>query len=183
MDCNKALLIIDLQNDYFEGGANPLSGGIEAASKAKEILNFFRNNNLPVFHIQHLALRPGSSFLIPNSKGADIHELVKPEAGEKIIVKNFPNSFRETKLLNYLQELNIKELVVCGMMTHMCVDATVRAAKDFGFHVTLIGDACATKTLEIDDVTIEAKNVHHAFLAALSYYYADVIKAAAFLSK
>jgi len=65
-------------------------------------------------------------------------------------------------------------LVICGMMTHMCIDATTRAAKDFGFECTVIGDACATKDLEIDGRHIMATDVHASFLAALSYFYSTV---------
>jgi nicotinamidase-related amidase len=178
---NKALIIIDIQNDYFEGGANELSGSAQAAIKAREILNYFRSNNLPVFHVQHLSMRPGSTFFIPNSKGAEIHEYVKPIKNEHVVLKNFPNSFRNTDLLEHLQLLKIDELVICGMMTQMCVDATVRAAKDLGFDITVISDACATKDLEIQGKKVLAEHVQNAFLAGLSYFYASVKTAQEYL--
>lgn len=171
---NKALLIIDIQNDYFDGGANPLMGSMEASENASRILEHFRNNNYSIVHIQHLSTRPGSTFFIPDTKGAEIHHNVLPMDGEKVIVKNYPNSFRETALLKYLSDHNIEELIVCGMMTHMCVDATVRAAKDYGFEITVIGDACATKNLSIHDKEVEADNVQNAFLSALDYFYATI---------
>lgn len=100
---------------------------------------------------------------------------------EKAIIKHYPNSFRKTDLLLYLKNLEINDLVICGMMTHMCVDATVRAAKDFGDDITLIGDACATKAQEINGEIVEAKAVYNSFLAALNYFYATVINTKKYL--
>ncbi|MDR2919597.1 MAG: cysteine hydrolase [Tannerella sp.] len=173
----KALLLIDIQNDYFEGGSNTLEGSLEASLNAKEILTLFRQQNLPVVHIQHLSTRPSSTFFIPDTKGAEIHPNVAPLHEEKVIIKHYPNSFRETDLLDYLRSEGITELVVCGMMTHMCVDATVRAAKDYGFNCTLIADACATRTLVVSGETVKAHEVHNAFLAALAYFYSTVTTA------
>lgn len=178
----KALILIDIQNDYFEGGTNTLEGSLAASLNAKQLLNSFRQQNLPVIHIQHLSTRPGSTFFIPGTQGAEIHPNVTPLATEKVFIKNYPNSFRETGLLDYLHSLNITELVVCGMMTHMCVDATVRAAKDYGFNCTLIGDACATRILTVNQQTVAARDVHNAFLAALAYFYSTVTTTKEYLS-
>lgn len=172
---NKALIIIDIQNDYFEGGAAPLVGTYEASLNAKILLDDFRKKNLPIIHIQHIANREGATFFVPNTFGAEIHENVKPTEGETLIIKHFPNSFRETDLQAALKEKNITDLVICGMMTSMCVDATTRAAKDFGYNCTVISDACAAPNLQLKDKTVKAEDVHNAFLAALSYYYATVI--------
>jgi nicotinamidase-related amidase len=177
----EALLIIDIQNDYFEGGANPLTGSLEASLNVQRLLEYYREKSLPMIHIRHLSVRAGSTFFIPDTKGAEIHQNVLPQDGEKVVIKNWPNSFRETDLLGYLQSENISGLVICGMMTQTCVDATVRAAKDFGFSCTLISDACATKDLEIQGETVAAKEVQNSFLAALSYFYATVLTAQEYL--
>lgn len=177
-----ALLLIDIQNDYFEGGANPLSGSLEASIKARDILQYFRNKSLPVVHVQHIANRAGATFFVPDTFGAEIQDNVKPIKGEKVIIKHFPNSFSETGLHTYLQALSIKNVVVCGMMTHMCVDATVRAAKDLGYACTLLADACATKDLMYSFEKVCAKDVQTTFHAALSYFYADVISTQKYIS-
>ena len=174
MQTKKALLIIDIQNDYFEGGANPLIGSAEASINAKSLLQNFREKSLPVIHIQHFSTRADSTFFIPNTKGVEIHDHVMPNSGEKVIVKNYPNSFFETDLLDYLNSNSITDLVICGMMTHLCVDATTRAAKDFGFTCVVIGDACATKDLEIHGERVAASEVQKSFLAALNYFYSTV---------
>ncbi len=171
---SKALIIIDIQNDYFENGAMELVGSLQASENAKLVLSKFRNDNLPVVHVQHLSVAQDSTFFLPETEGQKIHQNVMPIAGEKVITKYYPNSFRETELLDYLHSKNITELVVVGMMTHMCVDATVRAAKDFGFECTVVGDACASRDLEINGKSVKAEDVHNAFLSALSFFYADV---------
>jgi nicotinamidase-related amidase len=168
------LIIIDIQNDYFDGGAMPLTGSDKASNNARLILSSFRAVGLPVIHIQHIATRQTATFFLPNTIGAEIHDNVKPIGKEKIIVKHYPNSFRETELLDYLKSENITDLVICGMMTHMCVDATARVARDFGFNITLIGDACATKDQEINGEKVKAEDVHNSFLAALNYFYTTV---------
>lgn len=176
-----ALILIDLQNDYFEGGANPLENADNAVLNAKRLLDKFRLNYSEIIHIQHIAQRDDATFFIKGTKGSYIHQNVKPLENEKVIIKHFPNSFRETDLLSYLQSKQIKHLVICGMMTHMCVDATTRAAKDLGFSCTLIEDACATKELKLNNYTIKASDVQHSFMAALSYFYANVITTDKFL--
>jgi len=178
---NTALLIIDIQNDYFDKGAMSLVGSDNASNNAKLILERFRTDGLPVIHIKHIATRPTATFFLPDTKGAEIHDNVKPTGDEKVIVKHYPNSFRETELLDYLKSKNITDLVICGMMTHMCVDATVRAAKDYGFNITLISDACATRDLEINGQTAKAEEVQISFLAALNYTYATVITTSNYL--
>ncbi len=173
----KALIIIDIQNDYFIGGKMPLIGSDKAAANAKLVLAEFRKEELPIIHIQHISARPEAGFFLPDTKGAEIHSDVAPIKGEKLIVKHYPNSFRETELLDYLKEKGISELVICGMMTSMCVDATVRASKDYGYNCTVIGDACAAPNLEINGKTISGEDVNSAFLATLNYFYATVVNA------
>ena len=170
-----ALLVIDIQNDYFPGGAMELEGADAAGAKAASAVAKFRNDGNPVIHVRHLSTRPGSTFFLPGTKGAEIHSLVAPEVGETVVEKNFPNSFRNTDLKTKLDQLQIKNLVVAGMMTHMCVDASVRHAADLGFKITLLGDACATRAQSYGGEKVPAKQVHAAFLAALNGFYAKVV--------
>ncbi|PZU82982.1 MAG: cysteine hydrolase [Chryseobacterium sp.] len=170
-----ALLLIDIQNDYFHDGKAELVNPDKASSNARLLLHQFRKKNEPVIHIQHIASRPDATFFLPGTKGVEIHNDVKPTATEQIIIKHYPNSFRETNVLEYLKSKNITDLVICGMQTHMCVDATTRAAKDFGFNCVVVGDACATKDLEINRVKVKAYDVQTAFLSALNYFYSTVM--------
>ena len=170
-----ALLVIDIQNDYFPGGAMELEGADAAGAKAASAVAKFRKDSNPVIHVRHLSTRPGSTFFLPGTKGIEIHGSVKPREAEVVIEKNFPNSFRNTNLKEVLEKQGIKNLIVAGMMTHMCVDASVRHAADLGFKITLLGDACATRAQSYAGEKVPAKQVHAAFLAALNGFYAKVI--------
>jgi nicotinamidase-related amidase len=165
---NTALVIIDVQNDYFIGGKMPLVGSEQAAHKAKELLAAYRAQNKPVIHIQHIALQKDATFFLPNTTGAQIHQDVAPMTGEKVITKHFPNSFRDTDLLAYLKSKGITKLVVCGMMTDVCVISTTRAAMDLGFSNTVISDACATRDREVNGKIVSAAKVQRSFLAGMN---------------
>lgn len=183
---NTALLIIDVQNDYFPGGKMTLEGSEKAGRNIQQVLEYFRKNNLPVVHIKHISTNERATFFLPGTSGAEIHPLVSPSGDEIVIVKHFPNSFRETELLEYLQSKNIKNLIITGMMTDVCVESTTRAAFDFGFSNTIIGDATATRDRELDGKIVKAADVQKSFLAgisALGNLYANIINASEFLSK
>ncbi len=171
----KALVIIDIQNDYFPGGAMELVGSIEAAEVAAKIQQDFREQGLPVINVQHIAKSPSATFFLPNTEGAEIHESVKPLDSETIIVKHFPNAFRETALLDSLKNIEVSELVIVGMMSHMCIDTTVRAASDLGFSVTVYADACAAKDLEFEGRVTSAADVQTAFMSAIDGSFATVL--------
>lgn len=167
-----ALLLVDIQNDYFPGGAMSLVNSVNAGEKAGMLLQEFRSKKLPVIHMQHLSVRPGATFFVPSTAGVEIHSCVKPVESETLFTKKFPNSFRDTGLLQYLQENKISKLVIAGMMTHMCIDSTTRAAFDLGFSCTLAHDACATRDLVFSGQTVAAAQVHDSFIAALNGLFA-----------
>lgn len=166
----KALILIDLQNDYFPGGAMELDGILSASSQAADLLARFRRAQLPIIHIRHLSLRPGATFFLPDTRGADLHASVYPESGEIVIEKHFPNAFLETTLQDTLNSLHVTELVLCGAMSHMCVDSTVRAAADMRYSCTVAHDACATRALSFNAITVPASEVHAAFMSGLSSF-------------
>lgn len=171
----QALLIIDMQNDYFEGGKFTLSETDAAAANAASILAGFRAANLPVIHIRHEVLRKPAPFFEPNTVGAEIHSSVAPTGNEPVITKNFPNGFRDTDLLEQLQTFGITDLVITGAMSHFCIDATTRAAVDLGYGCTVAHDACATRDLEFDGVAVPAAQVHASFMAALAMGYGAIL--------
>jgi nicotinamidase-related amidase len=170
----KALLIVDIQNDYFSGGKMELHASEAAGLCAGGLLAHFRDRRLPVVHVQHISVRPGATFFLPDTDGVRIHASVAPVEHETVIQKHFPNAFRDTRLLDHLRQHAIEELVIAGMMTHMCVDATTRAAADLGFRCSVASDACATRALSFGGTTVPADHVHCSFLAALSGTYATV---------
>lgn len=170
----QALLIIDVQNDYFPGGRFELAGAVEALERTRAVLDRFREKGLPVIFVQHINTRPDASFFLPDTVGAEIHPDIAPAGDEPIVVKHAPNSFFRTNLLELLQAREVNELVVCGMMTHMCIDTTVRAAKDYGIPVTLLYDACAARDLKIMEHSIPAQTVQDAYMAGLNGMFAEI---------
>jgi nicotinamidase-related amidase len=171
---SRALVIVDIQNDYFPGGAHPLVDPEDAAAAARKVLDASRGRDEPVVHVQHVWDDADATFMRPDTPGIEIHESVAPNQGEPVIRKAHPNAFLDTTLEDELRARGVDHVVVCGMMTSMCVDATVRAAVDLGFEATVVHDACAAPDLEFAGETIPAHAVHGAFIAALGDGYAEV---------
>jgi nicotinamidase-related amidase len=162
-----ALLLVDVQNEYFPNGRLPLPGMDAALQRIGRLLDHFRGIGAPVLHLQHTSPSPESPFL-EGSAGWELHERVRPVPGEPVIAKHFPNGFRQSWLLASLQMAKASHLVVAGAMTQTCIDSTVRCAIDFGYPVSVAGDACAAGALEWDGRPIPADEVHRTFLAALA---------------
>ena len=176
-----ALLVIDFQRDHFSGGKHPLVNALDAAKKAYMILQCFREHAGHHIHIQHISRNLDATYFISGDRGTDIHDSVAHFEGEPIVYKHEPNAFLNTELLELLRSWEIERLVVCGMMTHLDVDATVRAASGFGFQVIVAEDACATRELQHGDRIIPADLVQKTFLTELKSY-AKVIKSEAILA-
>ncbi len=168
-DHKTALLLIDIQDFYFPGGRSALVEPEKAAKNAARLLEYFRKEKMPVIHVRHNA-----------EPGGKINDIVKPLPDEKIFSKSAVNCFVGTDLLSFLKTGKIDSLVICGMQTHMCVEAATRAASDLGFKCILIHDACATKDLTFGDKVIKAEDVHYVTLATLKSY-AKVESTAEFL--
>jgi len=166
-----ALLIIDIQYFYYPEGKVELVNPKPAGENAGKLLDAFRKKGKTVIHVRH-NFEPGGK----------IHDDVKPLGDEKVISKNFANSFRETDLQKFLEEKNIKTLIICGMQTHMCVEAATRAASDLNYKCTVIHDACATKNLKFGDKEIKAEDVHYSTLSSLKGY-SKIVSTSDFLEK
>ncbi|MEN0106211.1 MAG: cysteine hydrolase family protein [Pseudomonas sp.] len=183
MSGKKALIVVDIQNDYFPGGLWTLSNVENAAAKAAQVIAAFRDSGELVVHIRHEFTSEEAPFFRPHSEGAKLHPSVINRPEEPVVLKHYINSFRETGLNAILDKHAIEEVIVVGNMSHMCVDGITRAAVDFGYAVTVLHDACATLDLEFDGVKVPAAHVHAAFMAALSFGYAPVISTAEYLGR
>ena len=179
----QALIIIDVQNDYFEGGRSELINPLGALSNIKKVLQHFRNQGFPIIHVQHINTREGATFFMPNTEGAAIHKELTPQENEYLVVKHAPNSFFETTLSDILKDEAITDVVMCGMMSHLCIDTTARAFKDFAIPVTLLADACTTKNLTWQGKIIPAETVHDVFMVALNGMFANVINTLEFVKQ
>ncbi|MDQ7734461.1 cysteine hydrolase family protein [Halomonas sp. SpR1] len=172
---NLAIIVVDIQNEYFPGGKLPLIGIEKAAKNAAKVIEHARSTKDFVVYLQHESTDSEAPFFTPGSQEVAIHPMVAPLESETVLVKHFPNSFLETGLKELLDKQGIDEVVVIGAMSHMCIDATSRAASDLGYKTMTIHDACATMDLEFDDVKIPAHQVHASIMAALAFAYGTVI--------
>ena len=178
-----ALLVIDLQNEYLPTGKLPLVNIEQATQNAVKVIAQARQNGTQVIHVQHIFAHGELPVFEPNSHGIEFQAAVKPQPDETIIVKNNVNAFLNTNLKQILDQNAISELVVVGAMSHMCIDAAVRAAADFGYNVKVIHDACATLDLEFNGFKVPAAYAHATIMAAFEFAYAQVISTEAYLGE
>lgn len=178
-----ALILVDFQNDYFEGGTFPLVAPLAAVTNARRVLDDFRSKGDCVIHVRHHATEPNATFFVPATWGAEIHPLVSPRGDEPVLTKSNINAFLDTGLKDLLEERSITNVVVAGAMSHMCIDAVVRAASDFGFSPSVVQDAVATKDMEFGGRLVPAVDVHASFMAALAFAYAEVISTDDYLGR
>ncbi|WDY59743.1 cysteine hydrolase family protein [Pseudomonas sp. PSKL.D1] len=170
-----ALIIIDIQNDYFPGGKWALEGADQAADNAARLLTAARARGDLVVHVRHEFESADAPFFTPGSAGAQIHAKVAPANNEPVVLKHNVNSFRDTPLKSTLDDHGITALTIVGSMSHMCIDAATRAAADFGYDVTVAHDACATLPLAFHSKQVTAADVHASTMAALAFAYAKVV--------
>ena len=168
----RAIIVVDLQNEYLATGKLPLVGIDTALANATRVIAAARAKGEWVIHVRHEMAQAGAPVFVPGSDGVQIIPAVAPVEGESVVLKNYPNSFRDTNLKQLLDAQGIKELVVIGAMSHMCIEAGTRAAADLGYGVTVVTDACATRDLEFDGKVVPAAQVHAASMAALGFAYA-----------
>jgi nicotinamidase-related amidase len=170
----QALIVVDIQNDYFPGGKWPLHEMDAAADNAARLIAAARAKGELVVHVRHEFESAGAPFFTPGSAGAAIHPKVLNQGSEPVVLKHKANAFRATELKPLLDAAGVEEVVICGAMSHMCVDAVARAAADFGYKVTVIHDACASRDLDFNGVQVPAAQAHAAFMAALGFAYATL---------
>jgi nicotinamidase-related amidase len=171
-----ALLLVDIQKGFgniaYWGGQrnNP-----DAELKASELLKLWRDNQLPVFHIQHCSTNPVSPLHATNA-GNEFNELVTPLPGETIIQKNVNSAFIGTGLQSQLEQANISVLVIVGLTTDHCISTTVRMAGNLGYTTFLVADATATFNKKgIDGKNYPAELIHETALASLNEEFAAVV--------
>lgn len=166
----EALLIIDVQNDYFPNGKMELFQPNEALNKINVLEGLFNERQLPIIYIQHISNMNGAGFFEVNTDGAKLHASLDINTFSIIVKKQYPNSFFQTHLKAQLDQLNVEKLIITGMMTHMCIDATTRAAAEYGYEPVVIADATATKNLQYNDKIVHAEDVQVACLAAFQMF-------------
>lgn len=170
----RATIVVDLQNEYLPTGKLPLVGLEAALAHAARVIAAARAQGELLVHVRHESAQADAPFFAPHTAGVQIIPAVAAREGEPVIVKHHPNSFRGTALKELLDDQGITEVVVIGAMSHMCIEATSRAAADHGYPVTVVHDACATMSLSFEGTDVPAAQVHAASMAALGFGYASI---------
>jgi len=173
---NPALILVDIQQGFdnipYWGGQrnNP-----DAEVNARKLLDYWRVNNLPLFHIQHCSTNP-NSLLAEGNAGNAHKEIVKPLPGEKVIKKSVNSSFIGTNLQQQLDAAGIDTVVIVGLTTEHCVSTTARMAGNFGYHTFVVADATAAfaKT-GIKGEHYDAETIHLTALAQINNEFATVL--------
>lgn len=178
----RAVIIVDLQKDYLASGNFALAGIDAAAANAARVVAAARGRGDRIVHVHHVAKEADSPLFAPGTDGIHPILAVTPQEGDTVVVKNYPNAFRETTLQQALQADGVEEVVVIGAMSDVCIDATARAAADLGYGLTVVHDACATRDKVFGDSVVPAAHVHATIMSALEFGYGKVTTTADFVS-
>lgn len=180
---NRALIVVDIQNEYFPSGKLPLVNIEQTAGIAAKTIEHARQQQDLLIHIHHEFPDPDAPLFTPGSEGVQIHESVAPKENETVVLKNYPNAFLKTNLKELLDEHNIEDVVIIGAMSHMCIEATTRAASDFGYNVTVLEDACSTMDLEFNGINVPASQVHATIMAGIEFAYGTVSSVSSYINR
>lgn len=170
----RALLVIDVQNEYFTGKL-PVKYPKGSLKNIVKGMDEALINKIPIIVIQHTDLEKDSKTFIKGSKEWEIHDEIKKKKYDYIIEKNLPGSFTGTDLENILKKRNIDTVTICGYMTHMCCDTTARQAHHLGFSVEFLSDATGTINISNYSGTIKAKDMHKATLITQAMSFSKVL--------
>jgi len=172
-----AVVLIDIQMDYFKTDKLYIPDGEQVVLRAVQLRDWAKAQRIAMVHIQQISPNPDSALFAAGTEGISIHPLLRPREGETVISKTLPSSFDRTELRGFLETRGITTLVLAGLMTHMCVETTARAALSLGYSIIVAADACASRDLPTYDgqETIGHREVHRNALAAMADRFADVM--------
>lgn len=159
----RALLVIDVQNEYFSGKL-PISHPSESLDNILKAMDFAAANHIPVALIQHAAKSDDSPVFRKGSHEWELHPEIEKRPRDILIEKHWPDSFAETTLGEWLTNNGIDTLTVCGYMTQMCCDTTARRAYHLGYVVEFLADATGTLSFTNEAGTVTAEELHRAIL-------------------
>lgn len=170
----RALLVIDVQNEYFTGKL-PVTYPEGSFENIIKVMDFANENNIPVLLIQHTNPGKDSATFKKGTEEHRIHDEVLKRGYAKIIEKKLPGSFTGTELESWLKENDIDTLVISGYMTQMCCDTTARQAIHIGFNVEFLSDATGTLDISNSAGEISAEELHKAILITQAMRFSKVM--------
>ena len=151
----KALIVIDIQNDYFPGGAFTLENVDEACKGAVEAIEQAKRDGWLVIGVQHVST-PDSPLFKPDTEGVKIHSAVAAALGDApIVVKSEADSFFKTNLEQIVRDAGITDLYLTGMMTQHCVTHTALSSQARDMKVHIIAKGCAAPAKALSDLALQ----------------------------
>jgi len=170
----RALLVIDVQNEYFTGRM-PIKYSYESLENILKSMDEASKHDIPIILIQHTALQKDSKTFIKGSKEWEIHNEIKERKYNLIVEKNLPGSFTGTDLEDLLRKMNVDTIAICGYMTQMCCDTTARQAFHLNFSVEFLSDATGTLDISNSAGTISAEELQKAILITQEMKFSKVL--------
>ena len=182
MNTSQALIVIDVQNEYFTG-ALPVTYPENSFDHIKEAIIAAHNSNIPVIFIKHLCNTPDATTFKGGTFEQELHPDLLALGADITFTKEFPSSFYKTGLQDYLIQHNIDTLTVVGYMTQMCCDTTARQAAHMGYQVNFLSDATGTLAFSNAQGSITAKQLHESVLITQAGFFSNVIPTSEWLQQ
>lgn len=171
----RALLVIDAQNEYFEGGLLPITHPHAHLDNVLRVMDAATDARVPVVVVQHAFTQPEIPFFKRGTHGWELHPEVASRPRDHRIEKGLPGSFTGTGLEEWLRARGIDTVTVAGYMTHMCCDTTARQAAHLGLRVEFLGDATGTLAVKNSAGEVNAEELHRSTLCAQQMMISEVL--------
>ncbi len=178
----RALLVIDVQNEYFTGKL-PVTYPQNSLERIEQAIDAANEAEIPVILVQHTAPQPDSATFRRSSQAWELRPEVAGRKHATVIEKNLPGSFTGTQLESWLREHNIDTVTISGYMTQLCCDTTARQAMHLGFGVEFLSDATGTLAFKNKAGAIDAEELHRAILVTQQARFSSVLPTDAWIAK
>lgn len=179
---NRALLVIDVQNEYFTGKVK-ITHPPGSLDNILKIMDCARANGIPIAVVQHTAPQKDSPVFRKGTEGWDLHPEIACRKHDHLVEKNLPGSFTGTDLESWLRANQVDTVVICGYMTQMCCDTTARQAFHRGFAAEFIADATGTLAISNSAGSVTAEELHRAILVTQAMRFSKVLTAGQWIER
>jgi nicotinamidase-related amidase len=178
----RALLVIDVQNEYFAGGALPITHPVGHLEQILQVMDRAATQ-VPTVVIQHHFPQPDKPFFQKGTPGWELHPAIAARPRDLLLEKTMPGSFTGTDLEAWLREQGVTTLAIAGYMSHMCCDTTARQAVHRGFEVEFLRDATGTLPLSNSAGEVTAEELHRSVLCAQQMLLSEVLDTETWLTR
>jgi nicotinamidase-related amidase len=179
---SRALLVIDVQNEYFTG-ALPISHPVGHLDNILNVISIAQRAKVPTIVVRHHQPDPASPIFAKGSHAWELHSSVANEPHDLLLDKQLPGCFTNTELNDWLSSRGIDTVTISGYMTHMCCDTTAREAMHRGYKVEFLSDATGTLPIENQAGSVTAEELQRSILCAQQMLISEVISSQAWAER